>query len=590
MSSHNISQHYQHLFNQQAPHHLNLAMIDYLESYDDRPSFHEQIASLSAEAQLNCTEKLAEQKLVDELITQKVMRIPVRIYNHIYELDTALEMLRVGKGSAIEAWSNKYPFSYQDIQPAMDLKDKIQTEINQGRNEAPALPVNENKIEAAASVSPEPNPSIVLPNDEDAARSERAPETVSALAAEDSDDEAITLQILSDAHLALQMSQVLNDDSFSPDHQNVAVNEITSSSASSLSAELNPHLLDEGAEQRELSENEAEEYAVEASYISQANQEQNNIEHISTHIKCVVVGDKVSDKNRLCYRAQHNEIPVYVPTFLENVNLVIHSPQGTVVINVLSTEGQEEYDRLRPFQYPQTDVFLLTYSVTSQESFNNIHAKWLPEVKYHCPDAAIVLVACNIEQREAADQQTISTQQGEVLAQAIGARYVECSARTGENVQQVLATAVQSVQAQEEAKTAAPNRHSANIGTLSNSFLGLFNPKSKSAAHPDNLIQELENYIAKKARGGPHTSVFDRIRGINKNIQINAAQNLLANLKSAFPPRKFSAEAINALLTEDLGAIVTKHPAIVQRIQGEWRETIPAVQSSASMRSESRRF
>ena len=589
MSSHNISQQYQHLFNQQAPHHLSLAMIDYLESYDDRPSFHEQMESLSAAAQLSCAEKLEAQNLIDVLWSEKILRIPVRIHGYIYELDTALELLKRGNGTAREAFSNKYPFSYQDIQPAMDLKDKIQTQIDRARNEAPTLPVNEKKVEAAASISSELNHSIVLPNDENAARSERALETVSVLAAEDSDDEAITLQILSDAHLALQMSQVLDDDSFSPDHQNnVAANGIRSSSASPLSAELNPHLLDEGAEQRELSENEAEEYAVEASFISHANEEQNNIEHISTRIKCVVVGDKISEKNRLCYRAQHNVDPAYVPTVLDNVNLVIHSPEGTVVMSVYSTEGQEEYDRLRPLNYPQTDVFLLTYSVTSQESFNNIRAKWLPELRYLCPDVPIILVACHREQREAAGQQAISTQQGEVLAQAIGATYVECSARTGENIQEVFAAAVHSVQAKEAANTVAPHRPSRE--GLSNSFLGLFNPKPKLNAQPGNLIGELEDYIAKKARGGPHTSVFERIRGINKNIQISAAQNLLANLKGAFPQRKFSAEAINALLTEDLGAIVTKHPAIVQRIQGEWRETISAVQSSASMRSESRRF
>lgn len=33
--------------------------------------------------------------------------------------------------------------------------------------------------------------------------------------------------------------------------------------------------------------------------------------------------------------------------------------------------GQEDYDRLRPLSYPQTDVFLLCYDITSRASFHN---------------------------------------------------------------------------------------------------------------------------------------------------------------------------------------------------------------------------
>lgn len=40
------------------------------------------------------------------------------------------------------------------------------------------------------------------------------------------------------------------------------------------------------------------------------------------------------------------------------------------------TAGQEDYDRLRPLSYPQTDVFLLCYSVASPASLANIKPKW----------------------------------------------------------------------------------------------------------------------------------------------------------------------------------------------------------------------
>jgi len=45
--------------------------------------------------------------------------------------------------------------------------------------------------------------------------------------------------------------------------------------------------------------------------------------------------------------------------------------------------GQEDYDRLRPLSYPQTDVFLLCYSIISKPSFDNIKNKWFPEISHH---------------------------------------------------------------------------------------------------------------------------------------------------------------------------------------------------------------
>lgn len=63
-----------------------------------------------------------------------------------------------------------------------------------------------------------------------------------------------------------------------------------------------------------------------------------------------------------------------------------------VSLGLWDTAGQEDYDRLRPLSYPQTDVFLICFSVTSPSSFENVTSKWYPEIKHHCPDAPMILV------------------------------------------------------------------------------------------------------------------------------------------------------------------------------------------------------
>lgn len=44
-------------------------------------------------------------------------------------------------------------------------------------------------------------------------------------------------------------------------------------------------------------------------------------------------------------------------------------------LGLWDTAGQEDYDRLRPLSYPQTDVFLICFSVVSPPSFENVRTK-----------------------------------------------------------------------------------------------------------------------------------------------------------------------------------------------------------------------
>lgn len=44
-------------------------------------------------------------------------------------------------------------------------------------------------------------------------------------------------------------------------------------------------------------------------------------------------------------------------------------------LNLFDTAWQEDYDRLRPLSYPQTDVFLVCFSVVGPASFENVREK-----------------------------------------------------------------------------------------------------------------------------------------------------------------------------------------------------------------------
>jgi len=155
--------------------------------------------------------------------------------------------------------------------------------------------------------------------------------------------------------------------------------------------------------------------------------------------KLVIVGDGTCGKTCLLIVFSKDEFPeVYVPTVFENYVADIEVDQRQVELALWDTAGQEDYDRLRPLSYPDTDVILMCFSIDSPDSLQNIPEKWVPEVKHFCPNVPIVLVGNKKDLRASGGQKCVRTAEGESMAQRIGAvAYVECSALTKDGVRNV---------------------------------------------------------------------------------------------------------------------------------------------------------
>ena len=63
---------------------------------------------------------------------------------------------------------------------------------------------------------------------------------------------------------------------------------------------------------------------------------------------------------------------------------------------VRDTAGQEDYDRLRPLAYPQTDVFLVCAALDNAGSAEGVTDRWIPEIRHHMPHTPFVVVGTKV--------------------------------------------------------------------------------------------------------------------------------------------------------------------------------------------------
>ncbi|CAG5116321.1 unnamed protein product [Candidula unifasciata] len=170
-------------------------------------------------------------------------------------------------------------------------------------------------------------------------------------------------------------------------------------------------------------------------------------------IKCVVVGDGTVGKTCMLISYTTNTFPVeYIPTVFDGYSANMIMDGKTVTMGLWDTAGQEEYDRLRPLSYPQTDVFLICFSLVSPTSFENVRAKWFPEVSHPCPSTPIILVGTKLDLRE--DKETIEKLREKKLSPITypQVKYLECSALTQKGLKKVFDEAICAVLEKKKSK------------------------------------------------------------------------------------------------------------------------------------------
>ncbi|KAK9297176.1 hypothetical protein QLX08_009043 [Tetragonisca angustula] len=174
---------------------------------------------------------------------------------------------------------------------------------------------------------------------------------------------------------------------------------------------------------------------------------------LDRRIKVVLVGDGAVGKTSLVVSYSTNGFPgEYIPTAFDNYNVVVNVDGQPVNVQLCDTAGQDDFDPLRSLCYPETDVFLVCFSVVCPSSYHSVTSRWINEVRKYCPNAPVILVGTKSDLRSDVHlmlqlarygQTPITSTQGHQLAQNVGAiSYVETSALTQHDLKEAFDQAI----------------------------------------------------------------------------------------------------------------------------------------------------
>nr|GME14576.1 ras-related protein RABC2a-like [Ipomoea batatas] len=103
-------------------------------------------------------------------------------------------------------------------------------------------------------------------------------------------------------------------------------------------------------------------------------------------------------------------------------------------LTIWDTAGQERFRTLTTSYYRGAQGIILVYDVTRRETFLNLSDIWAKEIELYSTnqDCVKILVGNKVDKES---ERVVSSEEGASLANELGCLFLECSAKTRENVE-----------------------------------------------------------------------------------------------------------------------------------------------------------
>jgi Ras-related protein Rap-1A/Ras-related protein Rap-1B len=130
----------------------------------------------------------------------------------------------------------------------------------------------------------------------------------------------------------------------------------------------------------------------------------------------------------------------YDPTIEDSYRKMVEVDGRQLMLEILDTAGTEQFTAMRDLYMKNGQGFVLAYSIISQSTFNDI-----PELRdqiVRVKDTENIPTVLVGNKCDLSDQRVITTEQGEALASKFNAKFIEASAKTRINVDEIFQTLV----------------------------------------------------------------------------------------------------------------------------------------------------
>ncbi|KAJ7972330.1 Ras-related protein like [Quillaja saponaria] len=152
--------------------------------------------------------------------------------------------------------------------------------------------------------------------------------------------------------------------------------------------------------------------------------------------KILLIGDSGVGKSSLLVSFISNSVDDLSPTIGVDFKIKLLTVGGKrLKLTIWDTAGQERFRTLTSSYYRGAQGIILVYDVTRRDTFTNLSEVWSKELELYSTnqDCVKMLVGNKVDKD---CQRAVSREEGVALAKEHGCLFLECSAKTRENVEQ----------------------------------------------------------------------------------------------------------------------------------------------------------
>ena len=172
--------------------------------------------------------------------------------------------------------------------------------------------------------------------------------------------------------------------------------------------------------------------------------------------KILIIGDSAVGKSSLLLQFSDQTFSDnYVSTI--GVDFKIRSvtiANQLIKLQIWDTAGQERFQSITANYYHGSQAIALVYDITDRNSFDNLR-KWVADVDRLAQKGVCKLIIGN--KTDLQEKRVVTHQEGQAFADSLGAPFLETSAKTSQNVQEMFTSMAKAIYLKQGRPTKSSN-------------------------------------------------------------------------------------------------------------------------------------